>query len=400
MKTSRSFGKILKGMLIVAGFGLLVLIGSSLLQSPASPAAEALFETAEVRRGDLVLQVSSTGSLAALGTVEVGTQISGTIEKVRVDYNDRVTKGQVLATIDQALYLAAVQEAEASLASAQAQLAQAEAEEARNRPLREKEYISEEEYLVYQTNLQAARAARQSARAALQRAQTNLQYTVIRSPIDGTVIERAIEEGQTVAASLNTPTLFIIAEDLSRMRIEADVDESDIGQVKVGQAAIFEVAAYPDRKFEGVVTQIRLQPTVESNVVTYTVVIEAANPDGVLLPGMTATIDFIIQRRENALLAPAAALRVSLDAEDAPEGTAAGSAVYLLDNSGTPRRLSVQVGLTDGADTVVSGAELYPGVKVIVGMREAAVAEKRSLFSRIMPGPPNRKNGQNGQGPK
>lgn len=387
MKTTRLIIKIGKVLLIVAVAGLLVVSGMSIFQSQASSEPNARYQTAEVRRGELVLRVSSTGSLAALGTVEVGTQISGAIEKVCVDYNDRVIKGQVLATIDQSLYRAAVREAEASLAGAQAQLAQAEAEEARNRPLREKEYISDEEYLVYRTDLQSAKATRQSAEAALQRARTNLDYTVIRSPIDGTVIERSIEEGQTVAASLNTPTLFIIAEDLSRMRIEADVDESDIGQIKVGQEASFEVAAYPERKFDGVVTQIRLQPTVEANVVTYTVVVEAANPDGVLLPGMTATIEFVVQKQADALLVPATALRVSLAGDQAPVATG----VYLLDEAGTPLHVPVKVGLSDGADTIVTGDGVQVGARVVTGIITAAEAEKRSLFNRLMPRPPDRK---------
>ncbi len=377
-------------LLIMAAVCLLTLVVLKLSSSVAASEDNLPFETSQIERGDLTITISSTGSLAAQGTVEIGTQVSGTIEIIAVDYNDQVKKGQVLAKLDQALFRADVLQAQASVASAQAQLDQAQAEYDRNAPLNDKKYISDEEFLVFRTNLNTTKASLSSAKAALIRAQTNLEYTVIRSPIDGTVIERSIEEGQTVAASLSTPTLFIIAEDLSQMQIEANVDESDIGQIKVGQSTKFEVAAYPDRKFSGTVEQIRLQPQTVSNVVTYTVVVESKNDDGVLLPGMTATVDFLVNQQADALLVPDSALLVSLGDEKGQriESSKIEGRIYVLENGGPPRSIQVEKGLSDGSDTVVTGDGIQEGMQVIISVKSKSKAEKQGLFSRLMPGPP------------
>jgi hypothetical protein len=187
---------------------------------------------------------------------------------------------------------------------------QAAADHQRNLPLFQKGYLSEQEFLPLEISVRTTRASLQSAQVALERAETNLSYAVIRSPIDGTVIQRAVEQGQTVAASLQAPVLFVIAEDLSQMEIHAQVDESDIGSIREGQAVRFDVQAYPDKVFTGTVRQVRLEPTTVQNVVNYTVIVDAPNPDGLLLPGMTATIDFVIEQRKNVLLIPNAALRL------------------------------------------------------------------------------------------
>jgi len=271
---------------------------------------EGAYQFVEITRGNLENTVSATGTVNPVSTVEVGTQVSGIIDVLNVDFNDVVRKGQVLAVLDTSLLKAAVLDAQAQVNRTQALYDQAVADHQRNLPLFEKGFISEQEFLPLEISVKTTRASLQSARVALGRAETNLGYAVIRSPIYGTVIQRAVEQGQTVAASLQAPVLFIIAEDLSQMEIHAQVDESDIGYIREGQAVRFDVQAYPDRMFSGIVKQVRLQPTTVQNVVNYTVIVDAPNPDGLLLPGMTATIDFIIEQREDVLLVSNAALRL------------------------------------------------------------------------------------------
>ncbi len=353
------------------------------------------FQFARVHRGTLETLVSSTGTLAAVETVDVGTQVSGTIARLAVDYNDRVKKGQVLTVLDQSLFRAAVGEAEAGVVKTRAQLAQAEDEFRRNKPLAEKGYLSEQEFLPIRTGVDTARADLSSAEAGLKRARTNLDYTVIRSPIDGIIIARSVDAGQTVAASFNTPTLFVIARDLSHMQIEATVDESDIGQIRQGQEVRFTVQAYPDRTFTGKVTQIRLQPQTISNVVNYTVIVQAENDKGRLLPGMTATVDFVVARAENALLAPNAALRFEPQAAkkaQKPAGTTAEEGdkgrLYTLGERGRLHPLNVAKGPTDGVSTVVTGSDIREGMEVVTGLKpqDAQTARKgRGFFSLFGP---------------
>ena len=264
----------------------------------------------EVQRGDLEVVVSSTGSIEALDSVEVGTQVSGTITEIRVDFNDRVNRGDVLAVIDTSLLDASLRDARAGLDRARAELEQARAEQTSRRALFDAGLLSETEYRTYETALVSQRAALTSAEAQVERAQQNRRNAVIVSPIDGVVIERAVEQGQTVAASFSTPRLFLLARDLRQMRILAEVDEGDIGQVRLDQEVRFQVAAQPDRDFRGKVRQIRLQPKVDQNVVKYTVVVDAANDEGLLLPGMTATLDFVVEMAHDVLTVPTAATRV------------------------------------------------------------------------------------------
>ncbi len=347
------------------------------------------FETDVISRGDVTVTISSTGSLAAEGTVDVGTQVSGTIDSVLVDYNDTVRKGQILATLNQELFKAELSVAKANVASAKAKLDQAQAEYNRNKVLYDKRYISDVEFLVFKTDLSTAEADLISKKASLSRAQTNLEYTVIHSPIDGTVIERSIEQGQTVAASLSTPTLFTIAKDLAQMQIEVDVDESDIGLIKVGQSAEYEVAAYPDQTFTGVVEQIRLQPQTISNVVTYTVVVKSENKSGVLLPGMTATVDFIVSQEQDSLLVPDSALSVSLGRDAKSSGSINGKKwIYILENYHPPQKVLVEAGLSDGSNTAIKGENLKEGMRVITSVKAGAEEQRKGLFARLMPGPP------------
>ncbi len=269
----------------------------------------ASLELVQVERGDIENIISSTGTLNAKGTVEVGTQVSGTIDKVYADFNDQVSKNQILAVLDTILLAASVRDAEANLLKAQAQhdLSLTKYEDAQE--LYRNEFISELDFKTTKTDYESARATLLSSQANLDRAEANFKYAVIRSPINGTVINRSVEPGQTVAASFSTPTLFVIVEDLSEMEIYAYVDESDIGQIKEEQSVRFTVDAYPDETFDGTVKEIRLQPETIQNVVNYTVVVDAANDKGLLLPGMTTTVDFLVEQREDILLIPNTALR-------------------------------------------------------------------------------------------
>lgn len=359
--------------------------GAFLLLRP-EPVQEAGYHREAVRLGTLERTITSTGTLAAVDTVEVGTQISGTIEQLRVDYNDKVQKGDVLARIDAALYEAALTEADAGVEKARATLDEALDDLQREQPLFDKGYLSAQEFAPTRTAVATARAALASAEASRLRARTNLDYTVIRSPIDGIVIKRSVEVGQTVAASLNTPTLFIIARDLSRMQIEVNVDESDIGQIRQGQQARFTVQAWPEEKFAGSVRQVRLQPTTISNVVNYTVLVEASNDRDLLLPGMTATVDFVVDRRENVLLVPNAALRFVPEGVTPEKAGKGKSSVYILGPGGGPQPLAVTRGESDGISTIVDGEAVREGLEVITGV-DAAAATKRStnIFSFMRP---------------
>jgi HlyD family secretion protein len=281
-----------------------------LLISTQGNNTENAYQFVEITRGDLENTVSATGTVNPVSTVEVGTQVSGTIDRLNVDFNDTVYKGQVLAVLDTSLLKVAVLDAQAQVDRNQALHQQAVVDYERNLPLFEKGFLSEQEFLPLEIAVRTTLASLQSAQASLERAETNLGYAIIHSPIDGTVIQKAIEQGQTVAASLQAPVLFVIAEDLSQMEIHAQVDESDIGYIQEGQAVRFDVQAYPNEIFTGTVKQVRLQPTTVQNVVNYTVIVDAPNPEGLLLPGMTATIDFIVEQREDVLLVSNAALRL------------------------------------------------------------------------------------------
>lgn len=363
------------------------------------------YQTAVVSQGTLQATVTSTGTITAVGTVEVGTQVSGTVEQVLVDYNDEVRRGQLLARLDTRVLQASVDDAQANLERTQAQYRAALDEFNRNKPLFDKKYISATEFTQYRSSLEAAKATVTSAQVALQRARTNFGYAEIRSPSDGTVIQRTVEEGQTVAASLSTPTLFTIANDLAHMQIEAGVDESDIGQIEEGQRVTFTVQSQPDKTFQGVVKQIRLQPETVQNVVNYTVVVDAPNNDGLLLPGMTATVSFEVARVTNVLVVPNSALRFQPSAEvlakyqastqstrdtgraasrTRPAANSAGgsdstaarsggtsrsarSRVWTVDSTGNLRMIPVQIGLSDGQKTEVSGPGIREGMVVVTG---------------------------------
>jgi len=268
------------------------------------------FEFVEIERGDIENIVSSSGTLSAVGTVDVGTQVSGTIARILADYNEPVRAGQVLAVLDTTMLSASVRDARAGVVRARALHDQAVRDFEREQELHETELISDAQFSDTQTAMETARAGVLSAEASLDRSRANLKYAVIRSPISGTVIMRNMEPGQTVAASFSTPTLFVIADDLEEMEIHALVDESDIGAIREGQSVRYTVEAYIDEVFEGVVRQVWLQPQTVSNVVMYTVVVDAPNDRGLLYPGMTATTDFLVDERTDVLMVPNSALRL------------------------------------------------------------------------------------------
>ncbi|MHB9098903.1 MAG: efflux RND transporter periplasmic adaptor subunit [Syntrophales bacterium] len=362
------------------------------------------FRTEKVTRGDLRASVTATGTVSAVTTVLVGTQVSGTVKELFVDFNSPVKKGQLLAQIDPALPQARVAQARANLLAAEANVQKAEVAlkdarrtQERNRDLFGRNFIARSDLDTAETNeqsaaaqLNAAKAQVEQNRAALQQEETNLQYTRILSPVNGVVISRNVDIGQTVAASFQTPTLFSIAQDLTRMQIDTNVDEADIGRIMVGQAVSFTVDAYPDTTFPGKVSEIRNAPTTVQNVVTYDVVIKVANPERKLKPGMTANVSIITAMEQAVLKIPNAALRFKWTAEKAPDQVKGGASakgqatagetngqkkqvIWILDGQ-KPRRIPIIVGISDGSYTAVSSGGLKEGDAVIV---EATGADKK-----------------------
>lgn len=295
--------KIIIGISVVA---LIVIVCFFLLKGKHKK-AELTYQTAIIERGSITNTITATGTIEPISTVEVGTQVSGTIAKLYVDYNTQVKKGQLLAELDRTLLVSELNAQRTNLESAKNELDFQQKNFNRTKQLYEKHAISETEYEEAEYKYNSAKYAYQRAQSQVVSAQTNLNYATIYSPINGVILSRAVDEGQTVAASFNTPTLFTIAEDLTKMQVIADIDEADIGQVKEGQKVTFTVDAYPDDQFEGKVTQVRLEAQTNSNVVTYNVVIEAPNPDLKLMPGLTANITVYTMDIPDVLLLPAKA---------------------------------------------------------------------------------------------
>lgn len=353
---------------------------------------EAAYKTAKAERGNLVESVSATGNLAAVVTVQVGTQVSGTIQKLFVDFNSPVKKGQVIARIDPSLFNAQVEQtrgnylnAQATLQKAQADLQDAKRNLERNRQLVKEGIVAQSDFDTAENRYQMAAAAVKGAegtvtqtRGSLAQAETNLQNSIIRSPVDGTVVSRSIDVGQTVAASFQTPTLFTIAQDLTKMQIDTSVDEADISRIQVGQPVSFTVDAYPEVQFEGIVRQVRNAPIIAQNVVTYVAVIDVDNRDMRLKPGMTANVNIETARRDNVLKIPSAALRFKpTDTDGAKKAQPAGSGrkdrkpgsgqqVYVLSQEKKPVPVPVRTGISgDGQVEIVEGA-LKEGDDVII----------------------------------
>ena len=303
---------------------------------------EVSYKTAKIERGTIVSTVAATGNLSAVTTVQVGTQVSGTIQKLYVDFNSRVKKGQPIAEIDPSLFKASVEQsqgnflsAEANLQKARVALVDAERTSNRNKKLLNDGIISQGDFDMTETVLQSARASLMAAegsivqaRGSLMQSKTNLRYSTIRSPVDGVVISRAIDVGQTVAASFQTPTLFTIAQDLTKMQIEVSVDEADISRILLHQKAGFTVDSYPEQTFRGKVVQIRSAPVITQNVVTYVVVVNVDNSDLKLMPGMTANVSVEVAKKDDVLKLPPSALRFKPKSkgDDTKEKAIVGSA--------------------------------------------------------------------------
>lgn len=301
----------MKKKYLIYGIITIVILVTAFLILSNGDTQDSKFNFVEVKRGSIINSITSTGTLEALSTVEVGTQVSGRVAQLFVDFNDEVRKGQLLALIDTTILAAQVRDQQAMLERTKAQYNEAVAKHERNKKLFEKKFISELDFITSQTSIESALASLKSAEFAIEKAKTNLEYAFITAPISGKIINRNVEQGQTVAASLSAPTLFTMVEDLSSMRILVNVDEGDIGHIKVGQKVQFTVQAFQDKKFEGEVSQIRLSPQTISNVVNYTVVVKADNKEKMLLPGMTATVDFYVAEKDDVLILPNLALRFS-----------------------------------------------------------------------------------------
>ena len=335
------------------------------------------FKTAQVERGDINQSVSATGNLNAVTTVQVGSQVSGTIRKIFVDFNSPVKKGQPIAEIDTSLFRASVVQAQGGLDSAKANLDKAKVTAAnslrtlqRNKELLKDGFVAQADVDNAQTDydsavsqVRAAEALVDQAKGALSVATTNLGYTTIYSPVNGTVVSRNVDVGQTVGASFQTPTLFTIAQDLTKMQIDTNVDEADIGNTKEGQTANFTVDAYPEKTFTGKVSQVRNSPIITQNVVTYDVVIAVDNKEMLLKPGMTANVAILTRTAKDAIKIPNAALRYRPAGKGKPEAKkeAAGPRVYVVGKDGTPQAVPVKLGITDGNFTQLMEGNLKPG---------------------------------------
>lgn len=382
--------------------GLLVGGGYWYLQS-GNRSLEQRYKLQAIERGDLTQTVSANGTLNPVVLVNVGTQVSGTVTKLYVDFNDKVEKGQPLLELDDALLAAQARQSAANVVNIAAALDLARASETRMKALFEQEYVSRQELEQAIQTRRSTEAQLLQARAAADKDRANLRYTVIRSPVSGVVVDRVVDLGQTVAASLQTPTLIKIAQDLSEMRIDSSFAEADIGKIRAGQKVRFTVDAFPNRNFQGAVEQLRLNPTIQQNVVTYNVRVSLSNPEQILLPGMTAYVSIAVANRENALLVPNAALRFRPSddrprAGDSAAQKAAGEAtggvpqgkkrdgasgtVFRVDH-GELHAVSLQLGITDNRNTEVIGGDLKVGDLVVTGENVAAGGKPSSVGMRL-----------------
>jgi HlyD family secretion protein len=391
--------KTIKKIILFAVLIGLVAGGYYYFQKRATVPLEQRYRLQTITQGDVAQSVSANGTLNPVTLISVGTQVSGRVSKLYVDFNDRVEKGQILLELDDALFAAQIAQSQGAVQNVQASVDLAQANEARMQTLFAQEYVSKQELDQATQALKSARAQLATARGQLQRDKTNQSYSVIRSPVSGVVVDRVVDVGQTVAASFQTPTLIKIAQDLSKMQIDTSFAEADIGNIKVGQAVKFNVDAFPNRSFNGVVKQLRLNPTVTSNVVTYNVVVSVDNPEQILLPGMTAYVNIMVNKHDNVLLVPNAALRFkpklddtqsngsasagkastdkNIDANQSNNGQMRGrkkasqdvisrGKIYIIaDGKLTP--IEVKTGISDGRTTEISSPKLTVNDKVIVG---------------------------------
>lgn len=345
------------------------------------PTAEEKYKFHTIQNGDLTQTVSANGTLNPLVLVSVGTQVSGKVTKLYVDFNDRVEKGQILAELDRSLFDAQVAQSEANVKNAEALLELSIANEKRAKALFTKEYISKQDLDTSMQSLKSARAGLDLAKAQRQKDKTNQGYAIVISPVSGVVIDRQIDVGQTVAASLQAPILFKIAQDLRNMQIDSNFAEADIGRIKVGQIVHFSVDAFPNMAFDGVVKQVRLNAVTQQNVVTYDVVVQVDNPDEILAPGMTAYVNVVTAEKKDILLIPNAALRYKPTVtvkKEAPNAQKTGDikskkekkdgnvgTIYVLEN-GEPKAVKISIGITDNRFSEVMSEGLKIGDKIIL----------------------------------
>jgi HlyD family secretion protein len=367
----------MKKIIIITGIiSVIVIAGFILFRGPGN---EPKFRTDKIIRGDIEMAVSATGTVNPVTTVLVGTQVSGTIKELYVDFNSPVKKGKMIARIDPALFEAQVNQAKANFLSAKANLEKAGATLVdakrtmdRNKELFSKNLVARSDLDTAETNYETANASVSAAKsqvaqteAALSLAETNLRYTKIVSPVDGIVVSRNVDVGQTVAASFQTPTLFSIAQDLTKMQIDTSVDEADIGKIKVGQDVEFTVDAYPDITFKGKVWQIRNAPITVQNVVTYDVVINVDNPELKLKPGMTANVSIIVSIKKDVLKIPNVALRFKPAEKGKTAVQQKGSGVWIPEQ-GNPKRVPISIGISDGNYTEFVSGGIKEGQELIV----------------------------------
>lgn len=390
-------------------------------------AAKVEWKTAKVEKGDITVTVTATGTLSAVTTVQVGTQVSGTISKILADFNSVVREGQVIALLDTTYLSAAVQDASATLERARIQVNQTKRDFDREKILFDEKVVAQADYDAALSAYETAVSSARSAEANLNRARINLRYATITAPISGVIVSRNVDVGQTVAASFNTPTLFTIANDLTKMQVQASIDEADIGKILVGQEVTFTVDAYDNQTFSGVVRQVRLQPTVVQNVVNYTVIIDVPNPDMKLLPGMTANLTVKISEADSVLKVPNVALRFTPPQEYLDEmmknlpdsvrqkkaqwqqrrqqgisqGMSSGSSerrhnggngqkgtLWVLEN-GALKPVHIKTGLTDGSYVQVESEKIAEGMEVVTGQLAQPTSKtqtQQNPFGPQMPG--------------
>jgi HlyD family secretion protein len=423
-------------LIIISAVILVAAIIAILAFKPFSKKANTYtFETATVGKGTITNEVDATGTLEAIKTVEVGTQVSGVIQKIYVDFNSNVKQGQLMAQLDRTPLLAQLEQSKATVDEAEAELEFQTSNYTRLKALFEKKLIAQTDFDQATYNYNRSKASLSNAKSVYNRNKINLDYATILSPIDGVVLNRAVDEGQTVAASFNTPTLFTIANDLTQMQVESNVAEADIGKVKTGQRVEFTVDAYLDDKFAGTVSEVRLQPVITNNVVTYTVIINAPNPDKKLMPGMTAITTIYVEEKSDVLIVPGKALRFTPDEKMSSGAMAQGGSAPGLPAGGTGQEIPignasqgmtgnavpvkmptggfgtnssvttvwvkmentiqpsmVKTGINNGSDVeIVSG--LNEGDVVILSMKQAEAGEsgeEAEFRSPFMPQPPGR----------
>ena len=392
-----------KGWITIAVVAVIIVVG--IMKCSGGKKEEKIsFDTAKVMKTNIQTSITATGTIEPVTSVTVGTQVSGIVSHLYVDYNSVVKKGQVIAELDRTNLISELNTAKANLSSAQSSLNYQLSNYNRYKELHEKGLVSADEFESARLQYLQAKEQVNTSRESVQKAQTNLGYATITSPIDGVILSKSVEEGQTVAASFNTPELFVIAQDLTNMRVIADIDEADIGGVKEGQRVSFTVDAFPDDHFEGAVTQVRQQATTESNVVTYEVVISAPNKDLKLKPGLTANVTIFTLEKNDVLAVPAKALRFQPNEAFLQKGETIDDCEgdhKLWTKEGTVFKAhKVEIGTSNGMMTEITGG-IKEGTEVLTDFNISggnAEAEQQQNSNPFMPRPRNNNNKQSGNG--